>query len=485
MLLCSYKFFYKKCFYKRRRKNIIKKIKAEVKKIQAIYVRVSTEGQVEKYSIPAQIEGLKAHVKSCCIKRDIEYNYKIYKDPGYSGASLDRPAIKQLIQDCLDGKIDTVYVYKLDRLSRNQRDTLYLLEDVFDNNNVQFISYMENFDTTYPAGKAMLSIISIFAQLERETIMERTRLGLRKRAEDGYWRGGGKTPFAYDYNKETGMLEINPERKVIFDLMKTLRLQGYSYTQLEKITGYDEAWIQGILNAKTNLGKIPYKGEIYDGRHEAVISDEEYEQLQEIERQRSKNQHASHYLLSGKIYCAKCGAKYRYQKWGQRIICYCYSQQKSKPKLIKDPNCDNIRLDSFEIEDNFLEQLFAMSLSEELFRETFNLSKINLQDELNERLNRIQKRIENLIQLLSEDIANDEIKKELAKLKGEKSDVLNQIEDIKKKERATKTYNQIKNLESVWKDMEFKEKRNVIESLLDKIIVDGKTLKIYWNVSES
>ncbi len=398
---------------------------------------------------------------------------------------MDRPAIKQLIQDCLDGKVDTVYVYKLDRLSRNQRDTLYLLEDVFDNNNVQFISYMENFDTTYPAGKAMLSIISIFAQLERETIMERTRLGLRKRAEDGYWRGGGKTPFAYDYNKETGMLEINPERKIIFDLMKKLRLQGCSYPDLSKATGYDEAWIQGILNAKTNLGKIPYKGELYDGRHEAVISEEEYEQLQEIERQRSKNQHASHYLLSGKIYCAKCGAKYRYQKWGQRIICYCYSQQKSKPKLIKDPNCDNLRLDSFEIEDSFLEQLFAMSLNEDLFRETFNLSKINLEDELKDRLNKITRKIENLIQLLSENIANDEIKKEIARLKSEKSNVSKQIEEIKQRERTTKTYDKIKNLECVWKDMEFKEKRNVIESLLDKIIVDGKTLKIYWNVSES
>lgn len=419
------------------------------------------------------------------MERGIECKYKIYEDPGFSGAALERPAIKQLIQDCIDGKIDSVYVYKLDRLSRNPKDALYLINDVFKKNGVSFNSYSENFDPNTHIGEAMLSIIATFAQLERETILERTRIGLQKRAEDGYWRGGGKVPFAYDYNKETGMLEVNPERKVIFDLMKSLRIQGYSYPELSKITGYDESWIQGILNAKTNLGKIPYKGELYDGRHEAIISEEEYRQLQEIERQRSKNQHASHYLLSGKIYCAKCGAKYRYQKWGQRIICYCYSQQKSKPKLIKDPNCNNLRLDSFEIEDSFLEQLFAMSLNEDLFRETFNLSKINLKEELTDRLNKIVKKIENLIQLLSEDIANDEIKKEIARLKSEKSDVLEQIEDIKKKERTTKTYDKIKNLECVWKGMEFKEKRNIIEQLLDKIIVDGKTLKIYWNVSES
>ena len=378
-----------------------------------------------------------------------------------------------------------VLVFKLDRLSRSQKDTLYLIEEVFNNNEVGFISVRESFDTTTPFGKAMIGILSVFAQLERETILERTRIGLKKRAENGYWRGGGKTPFAYDYDKEAGMLVVNGERKVIFDLMKTLRLQGYSYNELSKVTGYDESWIQGILGSKTNLGKIPFKGELYDGRHEAIISEEEYRQLQEIEKQRSKNQHASHYLLSGKIYCGNCGAKYRYQKWGQRIICYCYSQQKSKPKLIKDPNCNNIRLDSFEIEDNFLEQLFAMSLNEELFRDTFDLSKTNLVDELNIRLDKTQKKIENLIQLLSDNIANEEIKKELAKLTSEKSDIIKELENIKEKERATKTYDKIKNLESVWTGMEFKEKRNVVEQLLDKIVVDGKTLKIYWNVSES
>lgn len=348
-----------------------------------------------------------------------------------------------------------------------------------------FISVRESFDTTTPFGKAMIGILSVFAQLERETILERTRIGLKKRAENGYWRGGGKTPFAYDYDKEAGMLVVNGERKVIFDLMKTLRLQGYSYNELSKVTGYDESWIQGILGSKTNLGKIPFKGELYDGKHEAIISEEEYQQLQTIEKQRSKNQHASHYLLSGKIYCGNCGAKYRYQKWGQRIICYCYSQQRSKPKLIKDPNCNNIRLDSFEIEDNFLEQLFAMSLNEELFRSTFDLSKTNLVDELNIRLDKTQKKIENLIQLLSDNIANEEIKKELAKLTSEKSNIIKELENIKEKERATKTYDKIKNLESVWTGMEFKEKRNVVEQLLDKIVVDGASLKIYWNVSEN
>ena len=460
--------------------KIIKNIKADVKKLKALYVSVSTDIQVDGYSIEAQIESLENYLKS-----QGWTNYKTYIDPGFSGKDLNRPAIQRLIRDCNNGLIDMVLVFKLDRLSRSQKDTLELIEEVFNKNNVGFISIRERFDTTSPFGKAMIGILSVFAQLERETILERTRIGLKKRAENGYWRGGGKTPFAYDYDQEKGILVVNQERKVIFDLLKTLRLQGYSYRELEKVTGYDQSWIQVMLNAKTNLGKIPYKGNLYDGKHEAIISEEEYNQLQIIEKQRSKNRTASHYLLSGKIFCGRCGAKYRYQKWGKRIVCYCYSQQKSKPKLVRDPNCNNNRMDSFEIEDNFLEQLFMMSLDENLFRKTFNLSKVNKKDELDNRLEKQQKKIENLISLLSEDIAQDEIKKELNKLIHEKEQIIEKINEISEQETTEKTYDKIKNLNVIWNDLEFKEKRNIIEGLLDKIIVDGKTLKIFWNVSNN
>ena len=81
--------------------------------------------------------------------------------------------------------------------------------EVFNKNDVGFISIRERFDTTTPFGKAMIGILSVFAQLERETIIERTRIGLKKRAEDGYWRGGGKVPFAYKYVKDTGTLVID------------------------------------------------------------------------------------------------------------------------------------------------------------------------------------------------------------------------------------------------------------------------------------
>ena len=116
----------------------------------ALYVRVSTDIQVDGYSIDEQIERLE---KYCDANRWIVYNK--YIDPGYSGSNMDRPGLTDMIKDIRHKKIDLVLVYKLDRLSRSQKDTLYLIEEEFLPNGVDFISMTENFDTSSPFGRAM------------------------------------------------------------------------------------------------------------------------------------------------------------------------------------------------------------------------------------------------------------------------------------------------------------------------------------------
>jgi site-specific DNA recombinase len=106
-----------------------------------------------------------------------------------------------MIEEITEGKICAVVVYKLDRLSRSQKDTIFLLEDVFNPNKCDFISLNENFDTTTPYGKAMIGILSVFAQLERGNIRDRTRMGMYERVKAGLWMGGGRVPFGYDYDK--------------------------------------------------------------------------------------------------------------------------------------------------------------------------------------------------------------------------------------------------------------------------------------------
>lgn len=433
---------------------------------------------MEGYSIDAQKELLVNFAKSK------EYSsYKFYIDGGYSGKDLNRPAIQELMKDVENHEIDTVIVFKLDRISRSQRDTLYLIEEVFNKYNVGFISIRENFDTTSPFGKAMIGILSVFAQLERETILERTRLGLRKRAEAGLWRGGGKIPFPYDYDEKQGILVPNPEKVELLNKMITLYLGGSSFIQISNIVGMDESMVEKRILSRTNLGIIPYKGEEFEGQHEPVVSEELYNRIIKMNKLRSKSRTARHYLLSGKIYCGKCGAKYRYQKWGKRLICYCYSQQKSRPKFIKDPNCKNKRYDSFEIEDAVLENIFAMSLDEKMFEEKMLTFNVNTVEELENRINKLSNQIENLLNYISLGIAIKETSNKINVLEEERKKLKEQLKDEKEAQSQIEiTKSMIKNLREVWNYMTFNEQRLIIEHLVEKIVIDDNKISIYYQL---
>ncbi len=409
--------------------------------------------------------------------------FEYYIDGGYSGKDLNRPAIQRLIEDCKNHKIDAVFVFKLDRISRSQRDTLYLIEEVFNKYNVSFISMRENFDTSTPFGKAMIGVLSVFAQLERETILERTRIGLKKRAEAGLWRGGGKIPFPYRYDRNTGTLIPIPEQVELLHKMISLYISGKSFNVIGKIVGMDESLVETRILSITNTGKVPYRDEVYDGKHEAVVSDELYEEILRVNKVRSREKYERHYLLSGKIFCGHCGAKYRYQKWGKRLIMYCYSQQKSKPRYIKDPNCNNKRWDTFEVEDAVLEELFKMSLDLDLFKKTFNIATVNVKNEYKQRLEEITKQINNLLNNIASGIAVEETNNKIIELENEKEIIEEKLIESDKREKDNKvSLNIIKNLKATWFDMDFDEQRRIIEHLIDKVIVNDNEINIYYNI---
>ena len=409
--------------------------------------------------------------------------FEYYIDGGYSGKDLNRPAIQRLIEDCKNHKIDAVCVFKLDRISRSQRDTLYLIEEVFNKYDVSFISMRENFDTSSPFGKAMIGVLSVFAQLERETILERTRIGLKKRAEAGLWRGGGKIPFPYRYDRNTGTLVPIPEQVELLHKMISLYISGKSFNAIGDIVGMDESLVETRILSITNTGKVPYRDEVFEGQHEAVVSDELYEEILRVNKVRSREKYERHYLLSGKVYCGHCGAKYRYQKWGKRLIMYCYSQQKSKPKYIKDPNCKNKRWDTFEVEDAVLEELFKMSLDIDLFKKTFNIASVNVKNELKARLEEIKKQINNLLNFIASGIAVDETNKKITELEREKEQIEEKLLSSDKKEKDNKvSLNMITNLKATWFDMDFDEQRRIIEHLIDKVVVNDNEINIYYNI---
>jgi len=175
----------------------------ETKKRVAIYVRVSTQDQVEHgYSLDRQISILKDE----CIKRGWKYRY-IYREEGISGKNFDRPKFLRMIQMAEQRRFDIVLVWKLDRLGRSNIDLQYMREylKLID---IELVSYTEPFDATTVAGKFMFDMLAGVAEWERSMIVERTKMGIIGRASQGKWKGG-LPPFGYDYNRETEKLEIN------------------------------------------------------------------------------------------------------------------------------------------------------------------------------------------------------------------------------------------------------------------------------------
>lgn len=184
----------------------------------AIYARQSIEKK-DSVSIEAQIEKCKYYCG--------DVDCKIYKDAGYSGKNINRPQFTQLLEDIKSGLINKVIAYRLDRISRSIADFSQLLL-MFEKYNVKFLSATENFDTDTPMGRAMINIVMTFAQLERETIVERVTDNYYFRANNGYW-AGGYAPYGYKIKhivgqdgKKHSVLEVDPEKsktvKEIFDM---------------------------------------------------------------------------------------------------------------------------------------------------------------------------------------------------------------------------------------------------------------------------
>lgn len=450
-----------------------------MKKRTALYIRVSTDFQFEEgYSVDAQKEKLEQY----CRLRDIT-DYEFYIDGGWSGSNIERPEMKRLMGNIERGEISAVIVYKLDRLSRSQKDTIFLLEDVFIPNNCNFISLQENFDTTTPYGKAMIGILSVFAQLERENIRERTRMGMYERVKSGLWMGGGRVPFGYDYDKDKNALVPNENAEAVRKIYD-LYLQGYSATQLASM--YDvasERHIMNILDRITYTGKISYNGEIFEGNHKAIIDEETWKRVQ-AERKRRTNRNVASYLFTGMLYCGKCGARMRYQRWGKYgLKIYCYSQQKSKTNLIKDPDCDNDKYDACVIEDIIIKELFKKAGSISKISDDFKVSAENVLCQRYEILAAKIKRLYNLYaesenRLLLETI--EENQKEL-------EDISRKIEyeknDGSAADNIDSSISAINNLRRSWDTMTVREKQDALKMCIDRIEIYKRHVNIVYKSS--
>lgn len=449
-------------------------------KKSAIYVRVSTDAQREEgYSIDAQKQALAAY----CVAQSIK-DYEFFEDGGFSGSNMNRPELQRLIKEIKSKQVERVLVYRLDRLSRSQKDTLYLIEDVFNPHGVDFVSLKESMDTATPIGRLMVGILSAFAQLERENIRERTRMGMKERVKEGYWMGGGRIPFGYDYDQDKGILVPNKDAvtvRKIYDLY----IQGYSCNVIAQMLGLKyERLVMQILTRKSNCGFICYNGEEYKGKHEPIIDLETYEQAMECMRMRSITRSTdSEYLLTGKVYCGKCGAKMRYQKWGKagsKLVCY--STDKSRPLLVKDPNCNNLKLWASDVEDVVIQDLFDIALGKKKTVDTID-ERETLFEMLNRQYDEMSKKIKKLYNLYAEsddDLLLETIEDSRKKLTAIGEQIEREKERSLSGDKVQNIQKTLSTIRETWDYMTPKERKSIVQECVDKVVVTGKNIEIYY-----
>ena len=312
----------------------------------AIYARKSSEEGLEQSfnSLEAQREACHAFVLSQKHEGWTALDGH-YDDGGFSGGNMERPALKRLLADIQAGKIQTVIVYKVDRLTRSLTDFSKIIE-IFDSQKVSFVSVTQNFNTTSSMGRLTLNVLLSFAQFEREITGERIRDKIAASKKKGMWMGG-LVPMGYDcVNRQ---LVINPaEAQTVLEIFRGyLRLK--SVNRLKQLldrrevrskirtsragrTGggatYSRGALYHLLNNRIYLGEITHRAESYPGQHQPIVPRRLWNEVAALlkkqnQSHRSEKSQSSPSLLSGKLFdshgsrftpthAAKNGKRYRY-----------------------------------------------------------------------------------------------------------------------------------------------------------------------------
>lgn len=445
----------------------------------AIYCRVSTLEQAEKgYSLQAQEDKLRSYAKS----KDYKV-LKVYKDPGYSGANTNRPGLQNLLLNAEN--FDAVLVFKLDRLSRSQKDTLKILEEKLLPNKCDLVSISESFDTTTPFGRATIGILSVFAQLERENIKERLMLGKRAKAKKGGYNGGN-AGWGYDY--VDGKLIPNKNADDI-KLAYDMYLKGYGVPTIGKhIPHKSRGQIRGWLKAPLYAGMIKYKDILEEGEHEAIVSWQDFCKVQEIMEERSQphGAPATKNVLSGICHCAYCGSTItrRYttskRKDGTKRIneyLVCYSVCKTCKTMIKDENCKGKYHRMNDIISYVKKEVMELDYDKRVFE---NQKPEEIKIDYTDKIKSLKNKLDKLVSLYIDGLIDKDI------YINKKNIIDEEIVNYEKLQVKTKTkkidYGKyIKDLKEGIEVLDNVEINRILRILINDIIVSNENIEILWN----
>lgn len=487
--------------------NLIKNVlSAEaLENVVDLYIRVSTTEQAEEgYSVGEQESRLRSYCSA--------YGYiinAVHVDPGFSGATLERPGIKKVIKDVRAGKCKKIIVWKLDRLSRSQKDTMILLEDVFLENNCNFVSLTENFDTSTPFGRCIVGILSAFAQMERENLKIRTSMGRQARIKKGYFHGS-HCPIGYKFKEGSNDLIIDPyTSKMVREVFRRF-ISGESIKSISKYmleTHGDNLYdwgnntaIRRVLRNPVYMGYVTLGTEIYKGVHEAIISETDWYLAAAI-LEHNKNIDKRSYafraagttadnLLTGLLFCGDCGARMYARKVSKTKKKYiCHSVARTSKAMIKSDNCTN-RLHPYTVEQldtMIIDEIKKLALDQSAFESMVTELREATPDELDgyeERLEEIERQISRLLNLYQLGIMEiSEFQDRITDLKEEKEKIQAEME----RQEASAAmpleiaWKHIATLSSVLENGDTEEVHKIIHTLVDKVVVLNNDVTIYWS----
>jgi DNA invertase Pin-like site-specific DNA recombinase len=264
----------------------------------AIYTRKSSEEGLEQSfnSLDAQREACEAYVRSQAAEGWVLMD-TLYDDGGFSGGTVERPALQQLLSDIDNGLVDLVIVYKVDRLSRSLADFVRLIEQ-FDQQDISFVSVTQQFNTASSMGRLTLNVLLSFAQFEREVTGERIRDKIAASKKKGMWMGGA-VPLGYDVvNKQlvVNNVEVQQVRQLFeqyLNLGSVKKLKAWAdhqgmvskcrTTQKQRQMGgcaLSRGALYTILKNPTYIGKVAYQKKLFEGQHEGIIEEKLWQQVQ-------------------------------------------------------------------------------------------------------------------------------------------------------------------------------------------------------------
>ncbi len=484
----------------------------------AIYTRKSTEEGLDQAfnTLDAQREAAEAFINS---QRQEGWAVlpQRYDDGGYTGANMDRPALKRLLADIEAGIANCVVVYKVDRLTRSLLDFAKIVE-ILEKHGATFISVTQQFNTTTSLGRLTLNILLSFAQFEREMISERTRDKMGAARRKGKWVGGNLV-LGYDLAPRGGALVVNePEARQVREIFRLYLEFGSLIPVVEELArrGWTmKAWttregrsvggspitknkLYDLLTNVTYTGRVDYRGQIYAGEHPRIVDDETFERVQEMLKRNGRRggrnvRNKYNALLKGIVRCATCeaGMIHTYTKKNENRLYRYYvcvnAHQRGWNK------CQTRAVSAQALESAVVGQIRGIGHHPAILSEV--LRQIRDQQERNRSgLEKDRSAIERELEVLGQEMgglaaivgsrspearsATDrlaELHDRVADLERQLADVSRQIGDADQPVDVDNLKQALENFDGLWEQMTTWEREKFIRCLVEVVRYDGTT----------